>query len=158
MLLFFRSHQISTKIRVFRIEPKAAWYFSTKSNRLEVKRSRSESIRFKIRSSLIRVLTVILSFHFSFLGDRYRQSTWKLLACFSRYALGTDTQFPRHQTHVRVVKSKMLILRVRGVFGERLGLIVYLVRNISFYLSYTSTAILTLLITYINQRRSCIFF
>ena len=55
MLLFFWSHKISRAIRGFPIEPKAVFFHQIESNSSRfIKKSRFESIRFKIRSSLIR--------------------------------------------------------------------------------------------------------
>ena len=59
MLLFSDLRKISRAIRCFPIEPKAV-FFHQKSNRIQVDswtKSRFESIRFKICSSLIRALT-----------------------------------------------------------------------------------------------------
>ena len=55
---FFRSHNISRTIRGFPIEPKAVHFHQIESiSSRFIKKSRFESIRFIIRSSIIRALT-----------------------------------------------------------------------------------------------------
>ena len=54
-------------------------------------------------------------------------------------------------------KSHGSRISASNLMGLVLSRVLY-VRNISFYLSYTSTTVLTFFITHIEQRRGCILF